>query len=361
MIFREVSLFMQNSAFSAGCSAMSWQSENGLHFWGRNFDFNRIDGGSAVLYLPRGEDICAYLPADGQGRRSVSAKYACLGTGTLSVPSAPVLYDGVNEKGLAGGQLYFREYARYLGEACRGALPVQPGLALVAVLSQCATVEEAVRAFREKIALVPEPLYGAVPPLHWCFADRSGECAVIEPQGAVHIYRNSLGVMTNSPDYLWHKQNLLNYPHLRPLDHGAFRVGDTHFAQCFSGSGMFGLPGDWSSPSRFIRLAMLKQHCLKGRTEEQAVAYMFRAFASVAFPLGMVEVSHFGDVTEYDKNVLPFDYTVYTAIACCESLRYYWTTYENPNVRCVHLGSLLSSDKARTFPLESAPDFCDQK
>ena len=70
---------MQNSAFSAGCSAMSWQSENGLHFWGRNFDFNRIDGGSAVLYLPRGEDICAYLSPDGQGRRSVSAKYACLG------------------------------------------------------------------------------------------------------------------------------------------------------------------------------------------------------------------------------------------------------------------------------------------
>ena len=35
-----------------GCSALTWETENGLHLWGRNFDFNRIADGSRITYLP---------------------------------------------------------------------------------------------------------------------------------------------------------------------------------------------------------------------------------------------------------------------------------------------------------------------
>lgn len=52
---------------------------------------------------------------------------------------------------------------------------------------------------------------------------------------------------------------------------------------------------------------------------------------------------------------MPFDYTVYTAVCCAESGRYYWTTYENQHVRYVALGDL--GEKARQFPLGGGPEF----
>ena len=46
--------------------------------------------------------------------------------------------------------------------------------------------------------------------------------------------------------------------------------------QSFSGSGAAGLPGDWSSPARFVRLAFLKQYAVPGAEEGEGVARLFR-------------------------------------------------------------------------------------
>lgn len=341
-----------------GCSAMSWESEDGKHFWGRNFDFNRFDEGSGVLFLPQGTPVCAFM-REGEARgEAYPAKYACLGMGTLSIPGAPVLYDGVNEAGLAGGQLYFREFAQYEHAAGQGTVPVQPGLALPYILSQCATCEEAAREFLGGLTLVREPLFGAVPPLHWCFSDRTGETIVVEPRaGGVRVHRNTVGVMTNSPDYEWHERNLLCYAHLRNADYEGLTVCGKGFKQCFSGSGALGLPGDWSSPSRFVRLCFLREHAVRGRGEEECVARMFRLFESAAFPLGAVRVSDFSDVTEHDKEVLPFDYTVYTSAACLESLRYYWTSYENMRVQFADMRDFAGAREPQLLDISARADF----
>lgn len=82
---------------------------------------------------------------------------------------------------------------------------------------------------------------------------------------------------------------------------------------------------------------------------------MLRLLQSAALPLGMVRVSQPGHVTALDSGVLPFDYTVYTAVCCAETGRYYWTTYENQRVRYVTLGDL--GPEAKQFPLDWAPDF----
>ena len=346
-------------AMYGGCSAMSWNSEDGKHFWGRNFDFNRFAEGSGVLFLPQGAPVCAFIRmGEGHGE-TYPAKYAALGMGTLSVPGAPVLYDGVNEAGLAGGQLYFRGFARYERRSRPGTVPVQAGLALPYILSQCATCEEAAREFLGGLTLVHEPLLGAVPPLHWCFSDRTGETIVAEPTaGGVRVYRNTVGVMTNSPGYDWHEQNLLSYAHLRSADYGTLRVCGKELRQCFSGSGALGLPGDWSSPSRFVRLCFLREHAVRGRNEEEGIAYLFRLFASAAFPLGAVRVNDFSDVTEHDKEVLPFDYTVYTSAACLESLRYYWTSYGNTRVQYADMLGFAGARGPQLLEISAGPDFC---
>ena len=42
--------------WNAGCSALSWSTQDGKHLWGRNFDFNRLAQGTKVSYIPSGTE-----------------------------------------------------------------------------------------------------------------------------------------------------------------------------------------------------------------------------------------------------------------------------------------------------------------
>ena len=95
--------------WNAGCSALSWSTQDGKHLWGRNFDFNRLAQGTKVSYIPSGTEYytCGATMERNLDRSSrCRAAYAALGTGFLMIPSVPVLYEGINERGLMGGQLH---------------------------------------------------------------------------------------------------------------------------------------------------------------------------------------------------------------------------------------------------------------
>lgn len=347
------------SGLNAGCSALSWTTRDGAHLWGRNYDFDRLAEGSSITFLPQETEYFTLLGNEGgaEPENACRSRYACAGTGLLLSPT-PVLYEGINEKGLMGGQLYYRTFAHYEKERREHTAPLQPPFLVYHLLAQCATVEEAVRCLEQDVSLVSVPMMGTVPSLHWSFCDAAGESIVIEPdRDGLHIYRNTLGVMTNSPGYPWHRLNLLNYAGIRDLDYDGIQLENLSMEQCFSGSGAQGLPGDWSSPSRFIRLAFLKQYALKGAHEAEGVSRMFRLFQAAAFPLGMVKVTHQSHITELDTQVVPYDYTVYTAIYCAESLCVYWTTYENPRIQFLELGKLLDRREPLTVPMGRTPDF----
>ena len=348
-------------AAQAGCSALSWESEDGKHLWGRNMDFNRLAEGTQITFVPRGTQYytCGCeMEHSARPETKHDARYAAIGTGLLFPPAVPVLYEGVNEQGLMGGQLYFRGFAHYETEPRPGTLPLQPPFLVSHCLAQCASVDEVVKLVQEESTLVSVPLLGAVPPLHWSFSDRTGETIVIESDAdGLHLYRHTIGVMTNSPGYSWHRTNLLAYAGLRDLDYDAVEYAGDRQEQCFSGSGAQGLPGDWSSPSRFVRLAFLRKHAVKAKNEEKAVTRMLHLFESAAFPLGAVRVSEPGEPTALDADILPFDYTIYTAIYCAESLRVYWTTYENQRVQCADLHHLMHRTEPVQFDFARRPDF----
>ena len=344
----------------AGCSALSWHTEDGKHLWGRNLDFNRLAEGTMVTFFPTGTIYRIFGTEDPSGTQEIrrTARYAAAGMGLYPTSGIAILYEGINSQGLMGGQLYYRTLAHYSAHCRPGTTPIQPPFLVYHLLAQCATVEEVVQVLRKELTLVDRPFWGTVPPLHWTFSDRTGESIVVEPdEDGLHIHRNTIGVMTNSPDYRWHRLNLLNYAGIRDLDHDGLCICGDSLTQCFSGSGAQGLPGDWSSPARFVRLALLKAHCLPGKDEASGIAAMLHLFQSAAFPLGMVRVSQPGHITEQDSGVVPFDYTVYTSIMCAESLRYYWTTYENQRVQCIDLHHLSNRDQPVQFPLGREPDF----
>lgn len=342
-------------AVNAGCSAMTWETKDGKQLWGRNFDFNRIAAESGIICLPEG------LPFYGNGTKPENSldessrlrvKYAAAGTGSVLLEGTPVLFEGINEEGLMGGQLYYRELAAFPEKIRQNTIPLQPAFAVTCLLTQCGSVKEILERLEKDFSLASIPIFGSVPSVHWMFSDRTGEAVVLEPdRDGIRVYRNSMGVLTNSPGYDWHCRNLLNYPHIKNEEAEAMNINGLRLKPCFSGSGGAGLPGDFTSPSRFVRLAFLKNFCEKGEDELQGVTRMFRILQNVAFPLGMVRVGQTQELTEHDVLVSPYDYTVYTAVMCAQSLRIYWNTYDNPQIRSISLRELKRRKEVVQIPL----------
>jgi choloylglycine hydrolase len=101
------------------------------------------------------------------------------------------------------------------------------------------------------------------------------------------------------------------------------------------GMGAMGLPGDWSSQSRFVRAAFVKENSALGNTETECVAQFFHILDSVAQIKGCCEV-------ERNK----YEITIYSS--CCNADKgiYYYTTYSNRQITAVnmHLENLDGTD-----------------
>lgn len=325
-----------------GCSCLAWETAEGAVLWGRNFDLNVLPPDTQVTFLPPGTACAPGTPA-------LRARWGAVGVGTLAVPGLPMLYEGVNEAGLMGGQLNYRGFARYPERPRPGTTALPPGGVVYHLLARCATVAEAAEVLEREVTVTAMPLLGTVPTVHWAFTDGTGESVVIEPEAeGLRIWRNALGVLTNSPGYGWQRTNLLNYAGVRDLDREAGPLAEG-LEPCFSGTGGQGLPGDWSSPSRFVRLAFLRRYAVPGRTEEEGVARLLRLLQSAVFPLGAVRLAE----------EPPWEHTIYTAVACARSRRFYWTTYEDHQVRFVDLPRLAERGAAARFPLEQGAVFRD--
>ena len=92
------------------------------------------------------------------------------------------------------------------------------------------------------------------------------------------------------------------------------------------GLGAFGLPGDFSSASRFVRAVFVKQKSSLGSTEKECASQFFHILNSVAMPKGCV-MSVDGQ----------YEYTRYSG--CCNTNKgiYYYTTYDCSTVTAVDM------------------------
>ena len=197
--------------------------------------------------------------------------------------------DGLNEKGLSAAIFYFPGYAKYQEvKETDIAKTIAPWEVPTYLLGNCANVEEAVQAVRNvRVGEAVQKEMGYVPPCHCIINDASGRCVVLEYVGGeLKIHDNPLGVITNSPTFDWHVTNLRNYVNLTvnnvpPVDIAGI---DLHgFGQ---GSGMLGLPGDFTPPSRFIRAVAFSQSALPVATAHEGVLQAFHILNQFDIPKG---------------------------------------------------------------------------
>ena len=103
---------------------------------------------------------------------------------------------------------------------------------------------------------------------HWAARDAAGNSAVLEYlDGELRVHDNgAVGVLTNDPDWNWQVTHLNQFASLSPDWPGAnaaIEVGTevgTVPAPVGHGLNLGGLPGDFSPPSRFVRMFFLRSY-----------------------------------------------------------------------------------------------------
>ncbi len=313
------------------CTALSYKPNE--HYFGRTLDLDRSYG-EEVCLLPR------RFPISFRNLGQWKEHFAILGMATVA-GGFPLLYDGVNEHGLAMAGLNFPGNAVY-----HPAHPAKDNAApfelIPWILGQCKTVEEAA-GLLARLNVADISFSEALPssPLHWMLSDKEGSVVVESMADGLHVYQNPAGVMTNNPPFEKQLFNLRNYRHLRADN------GENHFSKelllesyC-QGLGALGLPGDVSSMSRFVRIAFGRAHSVCGDTEAAAVGQFFHLLGSVSMNRGIC-------LTEEGT----WDITVYTS--CMNTARglYYYTTYDNRQISCVDMHKCdLDGASLSRFPL----------
>jgi len=163
---------------------------------------------------------------------------------------------------------------------------------------------------------------------------------VIEPVGgALKIYDNSLGVMSNSPTFDWHMTNLRNYVNLTATNVPPIDLGGINLAQFGQGSGLRGLPGDFTPPSRFVRAVAFSQSAVPTDTAAQSVLQAFHILNNFDIPVGSVRETHDGQ--------LHTDYTIWTSASDLKNLRWYFKTYNDQSIRSVDLAKTLAAAQGK--------------
>jgi choloylglycine hydrolase len=167
---------------------------------------------------------------------------------------------------------------------------------------------------------------------HWKIADSSGESIIVEivDSGKMKIYDAFHGVITNAPTYDWHLTNLRNYINLSPTPSVPLKIGDFQLSPLGAGSGMIGLPGDYTPPSRFIRAAALTASSRPLEAAEDAVFESFRILDSFNIPLGAVAPR--GHISKDIESA-----TQITSASDLKNKIFYYHTMRNRQIRMIDL------------------------
>jgi choloylglycine hydrolase len=311
-----------------------------------------VDLQSDVLVSPRGYERAGVTP-DGQDGLKWKAKYASVGANGVGLP---ILIDGVNEAGLAAGLFYFPTTVGYPdyapADAAKTIAPWQLGSW---ILDNFASVDE-VKANIGSILVAGTVLkqWGFSPPVHAIVHDASGKSLVIEYVGGkLNLYDNPLGVITNSPGFDWHMTNLRNYVNFSLDNHPPIKLGSLKLEPFGQGSGMLGMPGDFTPPSRFVRAVAFSQSVLEPKTGEEAVLDAFHILNNFDIPKGSAREAE----KDEHGNILA-DYTLWTAASDLKSKRFYFRTYNDSRIRMVDLMTMNLDAKAIvTFSMHGEETF----
>lgn len=316
------------------CTALTLNTNQ--HYFGRNLDLE-FSYRETVAITPRNYPLrFRHLPTQPH-------HYAMIGMAYVQ-DGYPLYYEATNEMGLSMAGLNFPGNAYYF-TLDPNRSNVAPFELIPWILGQCRSREEARRQL-ETMNLCNTPFSDSLPlsPLHWIISDPQGSLTLESTPDGLHIYENAPGILTNNPPFDFQMTNLANYMGLspsQPQNHMKHLTPLDHFSR---GMGGLGLPGDLSSPSRFVRAAFFKANSLCTPDEYGSISQFFHILDSVAHLRGSVEVT-------------PGKYEITVYSCCCNVDQgiYYYKTYENCQISAVDMHREdLDSTEVISYPLHTS-------
>ncbi len=286
------------------CTGVRFVDGSNNLYIGRNLDVPATYGQKVVM-VPRNYDISM------KHESTITTTKAMIGMG-ITVGDYPLFFDAASENGLAILTLNFRshlmdgkivegmDFAYYTDDVVEGKTNVTNFEFLPWILQNFDSVDEILAWDLEKnLNFVDTPFNEEMANGrdHWLISDNK-QSIVVEPlRAGVKVYHNPVGVLTNDPTFDWHLTYLNQYLGLRPEGREPVKWGTKQLHYLGVGTGTIGMPGDWTPPSRFVKVAYVNNFYPQKEGETANVARMFNTLKSVAMPEGSVG----GEITIYSS------------------------------------------------------------
>lgn len=336
-------------SFSYACSSFALKETDGNYVYGRTMEFGKSLEEQLVL-VPRNHAIKGVGPDGTPGTGlNWATKYAAVGINAFGLD---FLVDGMNEKGLSGGMLNQPNYAQYqtpVGE--EGKNSIASYQTLIWILTNFATIDE-VKEGLQKIMVNSASLrqWNGVVKIHLTLHDTSGKSIAVEYLGGqLTITDNPSGVMTNDPPMSWQFANVGNYVNLSPVEKPPLQIDGQTFVPPSSGSGLHGIPGDFLSPSRFLRAFVFSQAAQKYATDVPKVKLGWHIINMFDIPPGSVMIPA-GDA--YAGGIAGWEKTQVSIVADSKNLAYYFRPFASLNIKQFNLSEHdLNAKQLKTWDL----------
>lgn len=325
---------------------------------GRSMDFGESYFKTLIFKVPVGTQFVANAPGkDGVGKGyHWQNKYGFVGFGcvpqTVKAPMGPLdlrdlpVVDAMNTEGLSVASLWL-DYTKFgtIPDTVPDSECVDAPNLVSCIVSNCANVDEAVTLL-QSIRLWVQPKLKDFFLCHLSIHDQFGKSIVVEyVNGERKIYDNdAIAVLTNDPPYDWQAtnfnffyRNFTNEDNTQDKyvrftkDHdGVYRRDRTDWQSEVLGSGMIGLPGDSTAPSRFVRAAVLRRTFPKQYDAHKGVQFALQL-------LGNIAVCEQGVMLAGNKGPNP---TLWTVVRDHTHKIYYYSSRLNHNLKAMKFDEL---------------------
>lgn len=344
-VFVFSSLLIAYSAYS--CTNIQIKAKDGTLIVSRTMEFGP-DMESRLMNSVRGKKF-ATSAMDKSATLQWNAKYGYLFADFFG-SGQPV--DGMNEKGLSFGYLYLPGYTTYPNAPGTDKSKALPYTSLGDwVLGNFENTQDVETALQDITVFAQPanlgPFQNAVLPAHAVISDKSGKSIVVEfIDGKMKIFQNPLGILTNSPNFDWHLTNLQNYSNLSPYAPASITLNGIVYSGTGQGSGMVGLPGDPSPPSRFVKMAFYQQAALPAADATEALILSEHLLNNVDIPYGVVRAVK--SLALAPENMDKTQWTLYKDLS--HNILYF-RSYTNPMIQSIDMNRIDFSQDAKQFAL----------
>ncbi len=246
-----------------------------------------------------------------------------MGIGSL-IDNYPLFAEAMNEDGLCVAGLNYPGNAYYHEDTQENKINLAPYELINYLLINAKTVDE-VKKLSQNIHLVAKSFKEGLPLsyLHYLVSDKD-QSIVLEPdKDCIKIYDNPYEVLTNNPSFNFHLENIKQYGNLSNKYHLNNLTKKDELKPFCIGLNAHGLPGDSSSPSRFVKTVYLKEKMEENLSEkDNLINEAFHIFECVSVTKGAA-------LTSEGRSEI----TVYTSVLDPINFVYYYKTYESMSVK----------------------------